>query len=113
MKHPLSRQAFLDLAAQSDVVIENFKTGGLDKLGCGYSILSELNSKIILCSVSAYGPKGPYKGVGGYDTTLQAFSGIISTTGFPDQPVKLGIPLLDILTGYIAFGCIGNALYAR
>lgn len=95
------------LAAQADIVIENFKAGGLAKYGLDYRAVSADNPSVIYCSVTGFGQYGPHAGRGGYDFLIQGMSGLMSVTGRPDDepgggPMKVGIPASDIFTGQYA-----------
>ncbi len=96
------------LAAKSDIVIENFKVGGLAKYGLDYQSLSAVNPRLIYCSITGFGQTGPYAGRAGYDFVIQAMSGLMSVTGEPDgQPQKVGVALTDVMTGlYAAIGIL-------
>lgn len=95
-----------DLAAQADILIENFKVGGLAKYGLDYASLSALNPRLIYCSVTGFGQTGPYAARAGYDYIIQGISGLMSVTGEPDgQPQKVGLAVTDIFTGL--YGTIG------
>ena len=96
-----------DLAVQSDVVLENFKVGGLAKYGLDYASLSALNPKLVYCSITGFGQDGPYKDRPGYDFMIQGMGGLMSITGAPDsvpggQPMKVGVAVADIFTGLYA-----------
>ena len=98
----------------SDVFVENFRTGVLDKLGLGYDDLHELNPRMIYCSISGYGRSGPYANRPGYDAILQAEGGLMSITGPVDrEPSRVGIPIVDITTGLFSTIGILAALRAR
>src|SRR5438552_107103 len=102
------------LAARSDVVIENFRTGTMESFGLGWHVLSAINPRLIYCSISAFGRTGPRKDSAGYEALMQAFSGIMSITGEPGgAPVRAGVSFLDLSTGlFTAFGIV-NALLHR
>lgn len=103
IRHPLGKQALLRMAAQADVVTENFRVGVMDRLGLGYEHLRAVNPALIYCSISGYGSVGPLAHKGGFDLILQAFSGIISATGHPGQaPAKPGISIADTNAGILA-----------
>jgi crotonobetainyl-CoA:carnitine CoA-transferase CaiB-like acyl-CoA transferase len=94
------------LVAQSDVLVENFKVGALDRYGLGYAQLKERHPGLIYCSITGFGQTGPYAPRPGYDSLVQAMGGIMSLTGEPDgTPMKVGIPLADLFAGL--YGCIG------
>ena len=107
-----------DLALQCDVVIENFKSGGLAQYGLDYATLSALNPRLVYCSITGFGQTGPYAHRAGYDFLIQGMGGLMSITGKPDGeagggPVKVGVALTDILTGLYASTAILAALQAR
>ena len=93
------------LIGEADVLIENNRPGVMDRLGLGYAAFSDINPRLLYCSISAYGQSGPRAQEGGFDLTLQAMSGILSITGEPGgAPVKCGVPLADFSAGlYAAF----------
>lgn len=94
------------LATESDVIINNFKTGTMKRFGLDYETLAEINPGIVFCSITGFGENGPYKDMPGYDFIIQAMSGLMSITGDEDSgPQKVGIAITDILTGLYA--CIG------
>jgi formyl-CoA transferase len=102
------------LAGLSDVLVENYRTGDLDKLGLGYVDLHKLYPKLIYCSVSGYGRTGPYADRPGYDAILQGEAGMMSITGPVDgPPSRAGIPIIDITSGMFAATAILAALRAR
>lgn len=104
----------LQLAAQSDVVIENFRPGVVDRLGLGYKAVRQLRPKVVYCSISAYGQDGPAASKPGYDLIMQGEAGMMSVTGLPDgPPVKAGVAETDILAGTNATAAILGALLAR
>src|ERR1700694_974518 len=111
LDHPDGAAVVRDLARRADVVVESFRPGALDKRGLGYDTLAELNPGLIWCSISAYGRVGPRAGQPGYDPVLQAYSGIMSLTGYPDgDPVRLGIGAIDLGTGLWATVAVQGAL---
>lgn len=102
-----ARDIFLKLAAGSDIVIENFRPGTLEKRGLGYDAVLALNPKIIYCSISGFGQKGPYRDLPGYDTIGQAMSGLLSLLTDPEKPQGMGISFSDHLTGlYACYGIL-------
>ncbi|KQV64016.1 CaiB/BaiF CoA-transferase family protein [Caulobacter sp. Root343] len=105
------------LAAQSDIVVENFKVGALARYGLDYASLSAENPGLIYCSITGFGQDGPYRDRGGYDFLIQGLSGLMSLTGFPDQeggaPTKVGVPVSDLFTGLYAAISILAALNHR
>jgi crotonobetainyl-CoA:carnitine CoA-transferase CaiB-like acyl-CoA transferase len=102
------------LAIEADVVIENFKVGGLAKFGLDYASLSALNPRLVYCSISGFGQDGPYAARAGYDFIVQGLSGIMDLTGDPaGAPQKIGVALADIVTGLYAVIGIQAALTRR
>lgn len=106
------------LAAGSDIVIENFRVGGLAKYGLDYETLAGLNPSLIFCSITGFGQDGPYRDMGGYDFLIQGMSGLMSVTGLADGepgagPMKVGIPISDLVTGLYATISILAALHHR
>ncbi len=102
------------LVAGADVVIENFKVGGLAKYGLDYESLRALNPKLIYCSITGFGQTGPYAQRAGYDFIIQGMSGLMSVTGEPEgQPQKVGVAVTDIFTGVYAATAILAALVQR
>ena len=103
-----------DLVRDADVVIENFKVGGLAKYGLDYPALSALNPRLIYCSVTGFGQTGPYAHRAGYDYIIQGMSGLMSVTGDPStQPQKVGVAVTDLFTGVYAATGILAALHQR
>jgi len=103
-----------DLAREADVLIENFKLGGLAKYGLDYPSLSAINSGLIYCSITGFGQDGPYAHRAGYDYIIQGMSGLMSVTGAPEgQPQKVGVAVTDIFTGLYASNAILAALHLR
>lgn len=100
------------LAAQSDILLENFKTGTLDRMGLGYEALREVNSQLIYCSVTGFGLTGPQARDAAYDFMIQGMGGLMSVTGGDDGspgggPQKVGVPIIDLMTGmYAAIGSL-------
>lgn len=112
-------QALLQqMAARSDVVVENFKTGGLKQYGLDHESLRVVNPRLIYCSITGFGHDGPYANRAGYDLLIQAASGMMSITGRPDKepgggPMRVGVALTDIFTGIYASTAILAALQVR
>ena len=106
---------FKEMVKNSDVVLENFRKGTLEKLGIGYDVMSEINPKIILCEISGYGRTGPYSDKGGFDLVAQGMSGLMSITGESKDkpPMKVGAPITDITAGLLASSGILAALVHR
>ena len=99
------------LARHADVLIENFKVGGLVKYGLDYAALSALNPRLVYCSITGFGQDGPYAAKPGYDFIIQGMSGFMAITGEPDGvPVKAGVAIADIFTGVYAAAGIQAAL---
>jgi len=108
LKSEEGKKLFLDLVEKSDVVIENFKSGTLKKLGLNYEVLKERNPGIIVCSVTGFGQDGPLGLLPGFDPVIQAMSGLMDVTGDPNgEATKVGIPIADIITSvYVALGIV-------
>ncbi|MFJ7366771.1 CaiB/BaiF CoA transferase family protein [Peribacillus frigoritolerans] len=107
-------QIIKKLIRESDVIVENFKTGTMERLGLGYEDLKALNPKIIHCSITGFGHTGPYKQLPGYDFLAQAMSGFMSVNGTSNgEPVKAGIAMADLYAGLYAIISILAALEAR
>ena len=108
------QQMVRDLVADADVLIENFKVGGLAKYGLDYDSLRQINPKLIYCSITGFGQTGPYAHRAGYDFIIQGMSGLMSVTGEPDgQPQKVGVAVTDIFTGVYSATAILAALVQR
>lgn len=111
LKTEEGRQTVRRLVKTADVVIENFKRGGLEKYGLDYQSLRALNPKLIYCSITGFGQTGPYADFAGYDYIVQGMSGFMSITGEPDgQPMKAGVAVADIFTGIYSVTAIQAAL---
>jgi crotonobetainyl-CoA:carnitine CoA-transferase CaiB-like acyl-CoA transferase len=103
-----------DLAAKSDILIENYRPGVMDRLGLGYETLSAINPRLIYCAISGYGMTGPLKDRPSFDIVLQAMSGVLSVNGEPGRPpMRLGIPMGDLVGGVNGPIGILAALYER
>jgi crotonobetainyl-CoA:carnitine CoA-transferase CaiB-like acyl-CoA transferase len=118
MAKPEGQKLLRELARQSDVVMENFKVGGLKKYGLDYESLSAINPRLIYCSITGFGQSGPYAGRAGYDFMIQGMGGIMSITGQPDgmpgaEPVKTGVAFADVFTGLYATIGVLAALHHR
>lgn len=108
------RETVLKLIQDADVVIENFKLGGLEKYGLDYESLRKINPRLIYCSVTGFGHDGPYAARAGYDFMIQGMSGIMDITGDPKgEPQKMGVALVDIITGLYGVIGIQSALFQR
>lgn len=114
LKHPRSREVVEKLAAECDVLVENFRPGTMAKLGFGYDRISAVNPDIIYCSISGFGQDGPYTQRAAYDIIMQGMGGLMSITGEEGKPpVKVGIAITDIAAGMFANSAILAALYSR
>ncbi len=111
---PRGKRAFLDLVKISDVVVDNYRPGVIEKLGIDYETLKEVNPRIICCSITGYGSTGPFKDRPAFDICVQARGGIMSFTGEPGRPpVRQGVPMGDLAGGIFAAHGILAALYQR
>ncbi len=103
---PEGQAIAMDLIAQSDILVENFKVGALAKYGLGYEQVHARFPGLVYCSITGFGQTGPYAPRPGYDSLVQAMGGVMSLTGEPDgQPQKVGVPVADLFAGL--YGCIG------
>jgi glutaryl-CoA transferase len=111
---PEGQQLVRDLVAQADILIENFKVGGLEKYGLDFASLHRVNPRLIYCSITGFGQDGPYAHRAGYDYIIQGMSGLMSVTGDPvGQPQKVGVAVVDIFTGVYATSAILAAVHQR
>jgi crotonobetainyl-CoA:carnitine CoA-transferase CaiB-like acyl-CoA transferase len=111
---PEGRARVLELAATADVLVENYKVGGLKKYGLDYASVSAINPRIVYCSITGFGQTGPYANRAGYDFLVQGMGGLMSLNGEPDgQPQKVGVALSDIMTGLYAAIAVQAALLER
>ncbi|MFL2652893.1 MAG: CaiB/BaiF CoA transferase family protein [Dehalococcoidia bacterium] len=109
-KNPDGIEAMKTLVKKSDVILENYRTGTMEKLGLGYEDLKKINKKIIYCSISGFGRTGPYAKRAGFDLVAQGMSGLMSITGHPhNPPAKVGVPVADLNTGMYALSAIEAA----
>ena len=115
LKDKMGINIFKKMVAKSDVVVENFRKGTLERLGIGYEELKKINPKIILCEISGYGRTGPYANKGGFDLVAQGVSGLMSITGESKEkpPMKVGAPLTDITAGVLGATGVLAALINR
>ena len=114
MATPEGQSLIKALAAKSDVVLENFKVGGLKKYGLDYESLKAINPKLIYCSITGFGQNGPYANRAGYDFMIQGMAGVMSITGEPDgNPMKMGVAFADVFAGLHAVVGIEAALFHR
>jgi len=105
------------LLERGDVLVENFRVGGFERLGFGEDVLRSLNPRLVHLAISGFGPSGPAAGLPGYDFTVQAASGLMSITGAPDEdgggPTKVGVAITDVMTGVLGAVSVLAALVAR
>lgn len=114
LKNEADRAIMLNMVRRADVVAENFRPGVMARLGLSYETLSAINPRLIYASSSGFGQTGPLADHPAYDTIVQAMSGLMSMTGFPDgPPTRVGTSLSDLLGGLYLFSAIASALYAR
>ena len=111
---PEGQEVVRRLVADADVVIENFKVGGLAKYGLDWESLRQVNPRLVYCSITGFGQTGPYAHRAGYDFIIQGMAGLMSVTGAPDgQPQKVGVAVTDVFTGVYAATAILAALVQR
>ncbi|MCB2066253.1 MAG: CoA transferase [Erythrobacter sp.] len=115
---PEGAELIRKIAATSDIVVENFRVGGLVKYGLDYETIKAINPGVIWCSITGFGQTGPLKDEGGYDFLIQGMSGLMSVTGRPDGtpgegPLKVGIAISDLVTGLYAASSVLAALHHR
>jgi len=114
LKSERGKAILRELATGADVVLENFAPGVMDRLGLGEKVLRELNSKLVYGRVTGYGSDGLYRNLPAMDLTVQAMTGVMSTTGYPDRPpVKAGPAICDFSAGVHLYGAIVSALFQR
>lgn len=114
LKSPEGLMAIKALVQEADVVIHNFKTGTMEKFGLDYEALKTINEKVVYCSITGFGETGPYQNMPGYDFIIQAMSGFMSITGTEASgPQKVGVAIIDVLTGLYATIGIQAALLER
>jgi crotonobetainyl-CoA:carnitine CoA-transferase CaiB-like acyl-CoA transferase len=112
LSRPEGRELALELCARADVVVENFKVGGADRLGVGYADVSQRNPHVVYCSITGFGSEREPRGRPGYDFVAQAESGLMSITGAEDgPPYKAGVAVVDVLTGLHAAAAVLAALH--
>ncbi len=113
-RSPEGQDRVRDIIRDADIVIENFKVGGLARYGLDYASLAAINPGLIYCSITGFGQDGPYAHRAGYDYIIQGMSGLMSITGHPDgQPTKVGVAVTDVFTGVYATTAILAALHQR
>lgn len=114
LKNETDRARIIDLVREADILIENFKVGGLAKYGLDFESLKAINPRLIYCSITGFGQDGPYRQRAGYDFMIQGMAGIMDLTGAPDgEPQKMGVAFADIFTGLYAVIGIQAALIKR
>ena len=114
LRQPAGAELVRRLVATADVLVENFRPGKAEEMGLGWERLHELNPRLVYCSISGWGGDGPYAARGGYATTAEAAGGLMSVTGDRDGgPVKVGVSIVDSLTGLFAKDAITAALLVR
>jgi len=114
LKHERGRALLFDMARRADVLLENFSPGTMERLGAGWAELRQVNPRLIYASGSGYGLSGPDRDNLAMDLTIQAVSGLISTTGFADgPPVKAGPAVVDFLSGIHLYAAVTTALFER
>jgi crotonobetainyl-CoA:carnitine CoA-transferase CaiB-like acyl-CoA transferase len=114
LQKPAAQDIVRKLAANADIVMENFRAGVMDRLGLGYEALSSVNPKLIYCAISGFGQTGPSSTEAGYDGKIQAMSGIMAITGHPEMgPTRAGFAVCDILSGATGAFALASALYQR
>src|SRR5579863_4147832 len=114
LKSRAGKDVLAKLIKRSDVLVENFRPGTMSKLGFSESRIRTLNPSLIHCAVSGFGQTGPYSQLGGYDSMIQAMSGVMAVTGEPDgDPLRVGAPITDIVAALAAAFSVASALYER
>lgn len=114
LKHPEGKTLFVALARRADVLVENFAAGVMDRLGLGWPVLRAENPRLVYASGTGFGLSGPYRDLPAMDLTIQAMSGIMNATGYPDRPpVKAGPAVCDFLGGVHLFAGVMSALVQR
>lgn len=113
LKKPEGLKIALDLAKKADVIIENFKPGTADKLGIGYDKIKELNPRAVYCSISGFGPKGPYAGWAGYDQIVSTVASVYTEQGLATHPLFIVLPLASLYTAVDAAFYIVSGLCVR
>ena len=114
LKSDAGKDIFKKLLISSDVVIENFKPGTMERMGLGYEELKKIRPNLIYAAISGFGYTGPYKNRGALDMVIQGMSGLMSLTGEPNgRPTRCGTSTSDIFSGIFMFGAVASALYER
>jgi crotonobetainyl-CoA:carnitine CoA-transferase CaiB-like acyl-CoA transferase len=113
LKHEKGKRILKELIKKSDVFVENYRPGTMDRLGVGYEEQKKINPRIIYVSITGFGSYGPYKDYPAFDHIIQAMVGLMDVTGYPDSPVRAGPPITDIGSGIFAALATISALYWR
>jgi len=113
VKQPRDHEALALLLERADVLLHNLAPGAIERLGFGYDDLSATNPRVVWCGISGYGPDGPLRDKKAYDMLVQAESGVVSVTGSPDAPAKVGVSIADISSGLYAYSSVLAALLKR
>jgi len=113
LKRDDDRAAFGKLIARADIFIHNLAPGSVERLGLGFDALKVVHPRLIWCGISGYGPDGPYRDKKAYDLLIQAESGVVSVTGTPNAPAKVGVSIADIAAGLYGYSSILTALWNR
>ena len=113
LKQEAAREALHRLVERADVFIQNLAPGAVERLGFGAAALRAKHPRLVTCDISGYGATGPYAEKKAYDLLIQSESGVLSVTGTPDTPCKVGVSIADIATGMHAYSAILAALYRR
>jgi len=113
MSQPEGQAIIRELALRSDVLVENFRTGALAKYGLDQDSLRALNPRLVYCSITGFGQTGPYAQRPGYDGIFQALGGLMATSGHPEEPMKVGMSIVDVITSLYSVMGILSALRQR
>ena len=113
VKHAEARSILRRLIERADALVQNLAPGAAERLGLGYTTVSQLNPRLIVCDISGYGPDGPYRDKKAYDLLIQSESGFLSITGTKEEPAKAGCSIADIAAGMYAYSNILAAVIAR
>src|ERR1700742_3660319 len=113
IKSEFGRAVCAKLLDRADVFLHNLVPGAVERLGLGYDELAARNPRLVWCGISGYGPDGPYRDKKAYDLLVQAESGVVSLTGFPEAAAKVGVSIADITSGMYAYSSILAALLQR
>src|SRR5229473_4644689 len=114
LKSEAGREILKRLVQRADIMVENYRPGAFAALGLGYDVMSEINPRLIYCSISAFGQDGPRGRQTAYDHVIQATSGLMATTGTEDvNPIKFGSPAVDYATGTMGAFALASALFQR